>query len=136
MHGDAWRNHGLKKAIQRNTKTEHSHFWQTSITKNLHDKCMFFFITMAQYPVRWTGKPLYISPPERPVLSDINSTYLGSIQPRCIYCANTIQSHFHHCLCTHSCSIQNHLRRRGENENVQASKQDQSGSIESLAFYR
>ena len=82
---------------------------------------------MAQYPVRWTGKPLYISPPERPVLSDINSTYLGSIQPRGIYCANTIHSHFHGCLGTHSCSIQNNFRRRGENENVPTSKQEQMG---------
>ena len=48
-------------------------------------KACFYIV---QYPVRWKT-----SPPGRPVHSDTNSTSLGSIQPCCNYCTNTIHSH-------------------------------------------
>ena len=44
-------------------------------------------------------KTLYTSPSSRPVLSDIHSTFLGSIQPLCDYCTNNYPlTNVHHCL--------------------------------------
>ena len=43
-------------------------------------------------------KALYTSPPGRHVHSNAISTSLGSIQPRCSYCAKTVRSDIHRCL--------------------------------------
>ena len=67
-----------------------------------------------------------ISPPDRPVHSDINTTSLGSIHPCCNYCAKTIHS-ISIAVASYSFLQLGELGHRGENKNDQASKQQQMG---------
>ena len=53
---------------------------------------------IARYPVFRTAQSVLHFTPGRPVHSKAFSTSMGSIQPRCNYCAKTIRSHIHHCL--------------------------------------
>ena len=87
-------------------------------------------------------KALYTSIPGRHVHFDTNSTSLGSIQPCCNYCANTIHSHSHCCLQPGTQLYSKVNLGVAERTNARASKQDERGfeprlsRIGSVEFYR
>ena len=69
------------------------------------------------------GGPVHskASPPGGPVHSKAISTSLGSIRPRCNYCAKSSRSHIYHCMCSqvliYSC-VNGFSRQRARRSNI------------------